>query len=195
MSTAVDFDTRLTRPPETRRRPVSPRRTQPRLECRRPPRRVASLASPEYAEVVVQRSLSDGAVAHPPALGVVSPHADARSLRSSPCPDARTRRVPPRADGPVRLTRRGRLLIFLTLVAVTCAAVASVAGPALSAGEAHHAPSRTVVVSSGETLWEIAQQIAPGEDPREVIDDIVDLNALNDAGSIRVGQQLQIPTY
>jgi len=65
--------------------------------------------------------------------------------------------------------------------------------PAMSTGDAHHAAPQSVVVASGETLWDIAQRIAPGADPRNVIAEIVDLNALSDAGAIRVGQKLFVP--
>jgi len=66
-------------------------------------------------------------------------------------------------------------------------------GPAMSTGDAHRAAPQSVVVASGETLWDIAQRIAPGADPRDVIAEIVDLNALSDAGAIRVGQKLFVP--
>ncbi|MBA3233186.1 MAG: LysM peptidoglycan-binding domain-containing protein [Propionibacteriales bacterium] len=68
-------------------------------------------------------------------------------------------------------------------------------GPAASTTTTHHAVAHTVVVSSGETLWDIAGRIAPGQDPRVVIAEIVDLNALADAGAIRVGQPLDVPPY
>lgn len=70
-----------------------------------------------------------------------------------------------------------------------------VGSPAVSTDEPHHASSRQVVVEPGQTLWDIAAEVAPGQDPRGVIADIVDLNALVDAGSIRAGQPLYIPQY
>lgn len=93
----------------------------------------------------------------------------------------------------VRLTRRGRLAIFLTVLAVIMAGLLLLAGPATSTSTTHHAPTRSVVVGPGETLWDIAGRVAPGEDPRSVIAEIVQLNALTDAGSVRVGQQLDVP--
>ena len=63
----------------------------------------------------------------------------------------------------------------------------------MSTDQTHHAAQHTVVVRGGETLWDIASRIAPGEDPRVVIGDIVDLNNLSDAGSIRLGQKLFVP--
>ena len=94
----------------------------------------------------------------------------------------------------LRLTRRGRLVVLLALVAVAFAVFALLGGPAESTGTAHHARAATVVVEPGQTLWDIASEVAPGEDPRVVIDEIVDLNALTDPGAIRVGQPLYVPT-
>lgn len=194
MSTAVEFETRsATRQPETRRRPVAARRAQPKLASRRP--EGGSRVTQRPGVVVVQRSLADGALT-PPVVTRASPARtawDATAL--APLAVTHPRPVRSRAAGPVRLTRLGRLVISLTLFTVACAGVAAVGGPALSTGEAHHAASRTVVISAGETLWDIAERIAPGADPRAVIDDIVDLNALPDAGAVRVGQQIEVPTY
>lgn len=93
----------------------------------------------------------------------------------------------------VRLTARGRMVILFVVIAPAFAAFAFLGGPAVSTGETHHAAAHTVVVGSGETLWDIAQRIAPDQDPRTVISEIVDLNALSDAGSIRIGQELYVP--
>ena len=43
----------------------------------------------------------------------------------------------------------------------------------------------------GETLWSIAEIVAPDVDPREVIADIQSLNGVG--GAIQPGQQLSIP--
>ncbi len=93
----------------------------------------------------------------------------------------------------VRLTRRGRLALVTLVLLTVFAAFTVLSGPAVSSGEANHATSQSVVVGPGETLWDIAQRLAPGEDPRDVIAEIVDLNALSDAGEIRVGQKLFVP--
>ncbi len=96
---------------------------------------------------------------------------------------------------PLRLTRRGRLVVLLVVLAVACAGFALLGGPAVSTSQTHHAAAHTVVVRGGETLWDIASRIAPDQDPRVVIADIVDLNHLPDAGSIRLGQEIFIPAY
>ena len=99
------------------------------------------------------------------------------------------------ASAPVRLTRRGRIVVVLAVLALALVGFALIGSPAVSTDQTHHAASHTVVIRGGETLWDLAGRIAPDEDPRVVISDIVDLNNLSDAGSIRVGQELYVPTY
>lgn len=100
---------------------------------------------------------------------------------------------PPCDRAEVRLTRLGRLVLTIALVAVALAVLMLVGSPAESTGAPHHPTAVTVVVEPGQTLWDIAQEVAPDEDPRVVIADILDLNALTDAGSIRAGQPLYVP--
>jgi Tfp pilus assembly protein FimV len=59
-------------------------------------------------------------------------------------------------------------------------------------GRLQLAGSSTVVVQSGDTLWSLAQELAPTEDPRAVVDAIVDLNGLDGVGLV-AGQVLQLP--
>ena len=93
----------------------------------------------------------------------------------------------------VRLTRRGRAVVLLALVALLLAAfslgrVGSEAAPATpSAG----AQSQTVV-QPGETLWAVAKRVAPGHDPRNVVLRIQELNDL-EGGMVRAGQLLVLP--
>jgi hypothetical protein len=97
-------------------------------------------------------------------------------------------------SGPVlRLTRRGRLVVVCSVLMVAVGSVAVGGGPAASTDVVHHPRTATVVVSPGETLWEIAQQVAPHADPRTTVAEIEQLNSLSDAGSILVGQPLTVP--
>jgi hypothetical protein len=101
---------------------------------------------------------------------------------------------------PVRLTRRGRLVVggLAVLTAVLAAVLLSVtaSGGALaanhgSAGSGYQG-MRQVVVQPGQTLWTLAAAAEPGADPRLVIPQIVSANSL--AGStIYPGEQLWVP--
>ncbi|MDR5701010.1 LysM peptidoglycan-binding domain-containing protein [Agromyces aerolatus] len=98
----------------------------------------------------------------------------------------------------LRLTRRGRA-VLTTLAALPIAVFASVSvlGAGVAAadgGDTPVAPLEVVTVGHGDTLWELAESIAPEEDPREVIADIVRLNGLGDA-VVQPGQKLALPAH
>ena len=98
----------------------------------------------------------------------------------------------------VRLTRRGRMLRSVLLAVLVLAAVLAAAvmwGPSVVAtsGAGEPVPVRTVTVQPGQTLWDIADDSGIGGDPRDVVREIQDLNALSDAGALQVGQQLAVP--
>jgi hypothetical protein len=48
------------------------------------------------------------------------------------------------------------------------------------------------VVLPGETLWQIAGEVAPGADRRDTVARIVELNALPNAG-VNAGQRIAVP--
>jgi hypothetical protein len=114
-----------------------------------------------------------------------------------PIRSTRSRRDPGRPDsealGSVRLTRRGRLVILVACLAALGGGFTMLGDPAASTHTTYHPAKHRVVVLPGQTLWDIAKQVAPGQDPRVVIDEIVDLNALSSAGEIRAGQPLYVP--
>jgi len=94
------------------------------------------------------------------------------------------------------LTRRGRRLVTL-LIAIPLAlaaffAVVSTGQAAATDGAAATDSSLVwITIESGETLWSLAQQIAPTKDPRDVIADIVSLNQLN--SDLQPGQRIALP--
>ena len=105
------------------------------------------------------------------------------------------------ASAPIRLTRRGRIvlggLITMIVAAMTALIWLAVAGHAQAAshvgpgGPAGHSMLR-VVVRPGQTLWSIATKADPAADPRAVIQEIVDDNAL--AGTaVQAGQVIWVP--
>jgi hypothetical protein len=101
----------------------------------------------------------------------------------------------------VRLTRRGRAVVAALIIAgmVLVAALAWLAGTARADAAGSGVPSsavyhslRSVVVMPGQSLWSIASQDDPGADPRGVIQQIIDLNALSGT-SVQPGQHLWLP--
>ncbi len=63
----------------------------------------------------------------------------------------------------------------------------------MASGEAVPAASfETVAVMPGDTLWSIAESVAPGVDPRSAVSAIQRVNSLG-TGALQVGQQLAIP--
>lgn len=98
---------------------------------------------------------------------------------------------PQRAAEPVRLrlTHRGVAVLVLA-TAVLGAALFLLAWR--SAPERPVAASVPAVVSvqAGDTLWSIAQRVAPNRDPRDEVSDLQSLNNITDGG-LRPGQELR----
>ena len=63
-----------------------------------------------------------------------------------------------------------------------------------SAAELSLTPTVTVTVQSGESLWAIAEAVAPERDPRDVVADIIQLNNLEAARSCRARHSSSRPT-
>jgi len=94
----------------------------------------------------------------------------------------------------LRLTARGRA-VLLFLIAVPIALwllIGQLNGGAASGSLEAGGPVPVVVVDSGESLWSVAERVAPGADPRDVIAAIVSFNHLPSA-DVMAGQQLGIP--
>lgn len=107
-------------------------------------------------------------------------------------------RIPATGRTRLRLTARGRraLAVVASLPAVVALSVAVVSGGGAIASSGHGAPAgsfATVTVMPGESLWSIAEQVAPAADPRDVVDAIMRLNALSSA-ALEAGQTVAIPT-
>jgi hypothetical protein len=91
------------------------------------------------------------------------------------------------------LTARGRVVLGLMLtLAVLFAWVLIGSGTAGASTESNGAVTSVVVVQPGENLWSIAQSVNPGEDPRNLVIQIREINGL---GSQHVfpGQSLIVP--
>ncbi|MEV7638098.1 LysM peptidoglycan-binding domain-containing protein [Pseudarthrobacter enclensis] len=101
---------------------------------------------------------------------------------------------------PLRLTRRGKIVLIGIPLVLLAALLLSLGGffnsPAKaseSAADLAVTPAVTVTVQPGESLWGIAGAVAPDRDARDVVAEIVQLNNLP-AGKILPGQQLYVPT-
>ncbi|WP_203336234.1 LysM peptidoglycan-binding domain-containing protein [Nocardioides limicola] len=95
--------------------------------------------------------------------------------------------------GELRLTRRGRLVVFLAALGLVLAAVFFAASSVATGDTGEVAPTETVRVLPGDTLWVIAKQITPaGEDVRVTVERLMRLNEL-DSASLQVGQRLLVP--
>jgi hypothetical protein len=101
------------------------------------------------------------------------------------------------APAPLRLTTRGRIVIAAAVAILVTLLSLLVTGGAWATS--HSAPSRgadrnlaQVVVLPGQSLWSVAQNADPNADPRQVMQQIVELNGL--AGDVvQAGQQLWVP--
>ena len=100
----------------------------------------------------------------------------------------------------LRITRRGYALLtlivaFPLVIAALGFAVNGGGAAAMDPASAASLKSVTfghVTVQAGESLWQLAAQIAPSADPRDVVSDIVHLNQLSSA-VVQPGQTLAIP--
>jgi LysM repeat protein len=97
------------------------------------------------------------------------------------------------AAAPVRLTRRGRLVVTFVFLGLLLAALTVFGATSAATGEAGQpVPTRTVMVDDGDTLWMIASEVAAPGEVREMVHRIQELNALSGAG-LTVGQRIAVP--
>ena len=126
--------------------------------------------------------------------------------------------VPPAPVTRLRLTRRGRVVVTslaavpLVLGAVVVALNGGAAGASDSANGIDlmsyttdsgivatlaYSPSdvgsaQFITVAPGQTLWDLAEELSPAADPRDVVADIKRLNTLT-VETLQPGQRLEIP--
>lgn len=124
-----------------------------------------------------------------------------RSIDSAP--SVRRRRAALRLDTPASLRRPvvparraagGAYLRAAVLAAVTLAL--SVAGGALGLAVSpgtYSGPTAVHAVTSGESVWSIAQSIATDRSVEDVVTDIEALNNID--GALMVGELIDVPTY
>jgi hypothetical protein len=102
----------------------------------------------------------------------------------------------PTAGTRLRITPRGRRVVAALIALPITAALASVAllggGAAIAGADSSGASFEYVTVTGGQSLWSIAETIAPASDPREVIAEIINLNQLT-SSSVQPGQRIAVP--
>ena len=114
-------------------------------------------------------------------------------------PDQAARPQPARGQPvtvPLRLTRRGRVVIavaaalLLAALSLVIAASAQATNHPQSSRGAQHLIQ--VTVRPGQSLWSVAENADPGADTRTVIQQIVELNGLT-GDVVTAGQRLWVP--
>ena len=134
---------------------------------------------------------STGPIRRTPRLTVIEggSASPVRSVRSANHPTMRPRPVSS------AVYARRRLAAFGLLVAILALAVTTVVGATGSPAEADPAVAgvpmepQYVIAQPGDTLWAIAQRIAPQANTAELVDELVRLNG----DAIAAGQQVRIP--
>jgi hypothetical protein len=96
------------------------------------------------------------------------------------------------AEPPLRLTRRGRVVVLVLLVLLTSLASAVLFTSASRADNQPAGPAPTVVVQRGDTLWDIAARAMPRRDGQAAVAELRRLNGLGDYG-VHPGDVLILP--
>jgi Tfp pilus assembly protein FimV len=101
----------------------------------------------------------------------------------------------PRPVRTVRLTRRGRLVVFAFGVLLAFALGVWFAAGSVATQESGVEQVDVVTVAPGDTLWDIASDAAEatGGSTGDMVDRIQDMNSL-DSSMVYAGQKLRIPT-
>jgi nucleoid-associated protein YgaU len=93
---------------------------------------------------------------------------------------------------PLRLTRRGRVVVLTFFVAMASLASAVLFTTASRADNPPAGPAPTVVVQPHDTLWSIATRTHTRRDPYATVAEIQKLNGLHDF-VVQPGQTLILP--
>jgi hypothetical protein len=171
--------------------PARSDRPRARLQLLPPPTQpLVPRSAPRVREIADDRA----AAARPatPGQGPGQADAEAAVVRRAPRPV-------PESPAPLRLTRRGRIVLGLIAVVLATLALTVVSMSLSDAQAANHGRAgagyqgmRQVVVEPGETLWSIASQAEPSADPRQVVAEIMTANSLT-SSNVQAGQLLWVP--
>lgn len=119
-----------------------------------------------------------------PAIAAPAPSA----LRSTPPPSVWGRAQARRLPAP----RQPRVVHLVAAVAVTLAVTVALGWLGQLADAGIPAETAVVRVGAGETVWDVAQRVAPESDPQTVVQRIRELNGMT-GSAVQPGQQLQVP--
>lgn len=131
------------------------------------------------------------------AEGRLLPRAPAAPVRTSPVTGPVPRQPARPSRAPVRLTRRGRLVIAASALLVVAAVSVILAGAAQALGHSGR-PARLgpgiakIEVRPGQSLWSLAEAYDPNADTRQVIREILQLNSMS-TDQVQPGQVLWMP--
>jgi nucleoid-associated protein YgaU len=188
----------LLRPrPARRRRPARDVAGQ----ARRPPLRLVAtdgrVVRPAPGEPVRTNPGAPGALDAPPAppQQQAAPHQAA----ARPAVPAAARRAAP-GPAPLKLTRRGRLVLTVMAVLLVAAGSVALASAAQALGHSGATPRpgtagaafTRVEVRPGQSLWTLAETYDPNADTRQVIQEILQLNSMS-TDQVQPGQVLWMP--
>jgi len=151
--------------------------------ARRETRPTLSAAAPTIRRCVEAEPIVPEAWLEPAAYLALEHDWDAfveESLASGPATTRHRATAPRTAAIPaVRLTRRGRAALAVAAVVVAAVMVLlAVVGASGEPAPRHPSPPASVVVADGDTLWTIAQRVAPTVDPRREVATLMRLNHL-----------------
>ena len=93
---------------------------------------------------------------------------------------------------PLRLTRRGRVVVLTFFILMASVASAILLATASRAEEKVSGPAPSVVVEPRDTLWSIAIRTSPDRDPYAAMAEIKRINNL-EGYVVQPGQQLELP--
>jgi hypothetical protein len=93
----------------------------------------------------------------------------------------------------LRLTLRGRrVVVALAAIPIAVSAFFGALGGGAATATDSSAELHYVSIEAGQSLWQLAESIAPTSDPRDVVSDILALNNL-ESSQLVPGQQLAVP--
>lgn len=187
----------LLRPrPGRRRRPARDVAKQ----APRPPLRLVAtdgrVVRPAPSEAVRTNPDAPAVPSAPPQQQAAPHHAAARPAAPAAAPSAALRPAP----APLRLTRRGRLVVTAMAVLLVAAGSVALAGAAQALGHSGAtarpgtagAAMTKVEVRPGQSLWTLAETYDPNADTRRVVQEILQLNSMS-TDQVQPGQVLWMP--